>query len=231
MNRPLVVITGAAGGLGRVVAQAFADRARLVLLDISEAALVKAFGPQREGVHLIAVDLTNAGAVEDALQPLFDREGPAAVLCNLAGGFDMGPAVHETPDQAWRQLLDLNVATLINACRSVVPGMLTAGTGKVINVAAAGAVTGAAHKGAYSASKSAVARLTESMALELRSQGINVNAIAPSIIDTPANRAAMPDADPGDWVSPQNLADVIQFLASPQASALHGAVIPVVGLS
>lgn len=231
MSRPLVVITGAAGSLGRVVAQTFADHARLVLLDINEQALVNAFGPARDGLQLIAVDLTHAAAVDDALKPLLEREGPVAVLCNLAGGFDMGPAVHETSDQAWRQLLDLNVSSVLNACRSIVPGMLAAGDGKVINVAAAGAATGTAHKGAYCASKSAVARLTESMALELRSQGINVNAISPSIIDTPANRAAMPDANPAHWVSPQDLADIIQFLASPQAKAIHGAVIPVVGLS
>lgn len=232
MNRPLVVVTGAAGGLGRIVARMFQEAgARLILVDISEAALVAAFGAARDDQLLVAVDLTNAAAVEDALKPIFDQHGAATVLCNIAGGFSMGPAVHETPDQLWRQLLDLNVATVINACRAVVPAMLKARNGKIINVAAAGASSGAAQKGAYCAAKSAVARLTESMALELRGQGINVNAVAPSIIDTPANRADMPDADFSEWVSPQDLGKVIGFLASHEAGAVHGAVIPVVGLS
>lgn len=232
MNRPLVVVTGAAGGLGRIVARMFQEAgARLILVDISEAALVAAFGAARDDQLLVAVDLTNAAAVEDALKPVFDQHGAATVLCNIAGGFSMGPAVHETPDQLWRQLLDLNVATVINACRAVVPAMLKARNGKIINVAAAGASSGAAQKGAYCAAKSAVARLTESMALELRGQGINVNAVAPSIIDTPANRADMPDADFSEWVSPQDLGKVIGFLASHEAGAVHGAVIPVVGLS
>lgn len=231
MNRPLVVVTGAAGGLGRVVAQMFQQAgARLVLVDISESALIATFSAAQDDQFLVAVNLTNGAMVEDTLKPIFAQHGPATVLCNIAGGFSMGPAVHETTDQLWHQMLDLNVATVINACRAVVPAMIDARHGKIINIAAAGASSGAANKGAYCAAKSAVARLTESMALELRSQGINVNAVAPSIIDTPANRADMPDADFSQWVSPQDLSKVIGFLASADASAIHGAVIPVVGL-
>src|SRR5690606_9889012 len=103
--------------------------------------------------------------------------------------------------------------------------------GRIINVAAAAADSGKGGMGAYCASKSAVARITESMAHELRTRGINVNAVAPSIIDTPANRADMPDADPAIWVSPHQLADIMLFLASGRSSAIRGAVIPVVGLS
>lgn len=143
----------------------------------------------------------------------------------------MGVEVHDADASVWQRMMDLNVTTTLNACRVVVPGMLSAGQGKVINVAAAGAASGKAGMGAYCASKSVVARLTESMALELREKGINVNAIAPSIIDTPANRADMPDADFAKWVSTRQLADVVGFLASDRASAVHGAVIPVVGLS
>jgi NAD(P)-dependent dehydrogenase (short-subunit alcohol dehydrogenase family) len=109
--------------------------------------------------------------------------------------------------------------------------MLEAGGGRIVNVGAASALKGAALMGAYVASKSAVIRLTETMALELREKNINVNCVLPSIIDTPENRAAMPDADPKRWVAPQALADVIVFLASDAARAVHGAAVPVTGLS
>ena len=228
-NAPqVIVITGAAGGLGRVVADAFAGPgAHLVLVDVPGAPL-PASDANRTAV---AVNLTDADATQKALQAVFDRVGPAQVLCNIAGGFTMGLAVHETPPQTWEQMVDLNVNTLINASRAVVPGMLAAGRGKIVNVAAASATSGKAAMGPYVFTKSGVARLTETMALELRERGINVNAVAPSIIDTPANRKAMPDADPQRWVAPSALAAVIRFLASDAASAVHGAVIPVVGLS
>ncbi|TFW05731.1 SDR family NAD(P)-dependent oxidoreductase [Oxalobacteraceae bacterium OM1] len=227
-NSRIVVITGAAGGLGRVVAHAFGGQGtHLVLVDVPGAPLPASDANQTA----VAVNLTDAEATLQALKPVFERIGPASVLCNIAGGFTMGTPVHETPPQTWQQMAEMNVSTLINASRAVVPGMLAAGRGKVVNVAAASATSGKATMGAYVLAKSGVARLTETMALELREQGINVNAVAPSIIDTPANRAAMPDADPKRWVSPAQLAAVIRFLASDDAAAVHGAVIPVVGLS
>jgi NAD(P)-dependent dehydrogenase (short-subunit alcohol dehydrogenase family) len=109
--------------------------------------------------------------------------------------------------------------------------MLEQGGGKIVNIGAIGGVTGRPHMAAYSAAKSAVIRLTEAMALELRERNINVNCVLPSIIDTPQNRTAMPDANPAQWVAPEALADVIVFLASERARAVHGAAVPVVGLS
>jgi len=126
-------------------------------------------------------------------------------------------------------MLGLNARSVINVARAVVPGMIAAGNGKIVNIAALAGLAGKADMGAYSASKAAVIRLTESMSAELRDKGINVNCIMPSIIDTPQNRAAMPKADPGRWVTPQALAEVVMFLASDAASAIHGAAIPVTG--
>jgi NAD(P)-dependent dehydrogenase (short-subunit alcohol dehydrogenase family) len=128
-------------------------------------------------------------------------------------------------------MLDLNVDSVLTSVRAVVPILLGQGGGKIINVGAIGGLTGRAHMAAYSAAKSAVIRLTEAMALELRERNINVNCVLPSIIDTPQNRTAMPDADPKRWVAPEALADVIVFLASNRSRAVHGAAIPVVGLS
>jgi NAD(P)-dependent dehydrogenase (short-subunit alcohol dehydrogenase family) len=167
----------------------------------------------------------------DSVQSAVKRVGRVDVLCNIAGGFRMGTPVHETSDKDWNFLMDLNARTVINMSRAVVPLMLKAGGGKIVNVGAFAAQKGAAQMGAYIASKSAVIRLTESMAAELREKNINVNCVLPTIIDTPENRRAMPDADPKRWVAPQALADVIAFLASDAARAIHGAAVPVTGLS
>lgn len=227
-----VMITGAAGNLGQAVAVAFAARgARLVLLARQVSELQDAFGEEGPERLYLATDLLDAQQVSAALTVALERFGRVDVLCNLAGGFRMGPAVHETPDSNWDFLLDINARTLLTTARFVVPHMLARGSGKIINVGAFAAQKGADGMGAYCAAKSSVIRLTESMAAELREKNINVNCVLPTIIDTPENRAAMPGADPARWVAPQDLANVIVYLASPAARAIHGAAVPVTGLS
>lgn len=227
-----VLITGAAGHLGRAVAAAFdAEGANLALLDRDPAGLERAFGGDGERRLHLACDLLDAAQVQAAVAAALARFGRIDVLCNAAGAFGMGEAVHETSDATWDFLLDVNARTLLHAARAVVPAMLRAGGGKVINVGAFSARRGLAAMGAYTASKSVVIRLTEAMAAELRERGINVNCVLPTIIDTPDNRAAMPDADPSRWVAPADLAAVIRFLASDAARAVHGAALPVAGLS
>ena len=179
----------------------------------------------------MAADLLNAAGVEAAVAAAAKRFGRIDVLCNIAGGFRMGSPVHETSDNDWNFLFDINARTMLHAVRAVVPRMLEAGGGKIVNVGAYSAQRGAANVGAYIASKSAVIRLTESMAAELRDKNINVNCVLPTTIDTPENRKAMPDADPKKWVAPEDLANVVAFLASDAARAIHGAAIPVTGLS
>jgi len=225
------LITGAAGNLGRAVGAAFGSAgASLVLLDREVKSLRAAYGDKPERFLLLEVDLLNAGAVAKAVETALQRFPRIDVLCNIAGGFRMGQPVHETPRDTWELMLDLNAKSVINTARAVVPGMLAAGHGKIVNIAALAGLAGKANMGPYSASKSAVIRLTESMSAELRDKGINVNCILPSIIDTPQNRADMPGDDPRRWVSPEALADVMLFLASDQARAIHGAAIPVNGL-
>ena len=231
-NSRTIVITGAAGNLGMAVAQVFANEgAQLVLLDrapIGEAALVKLAPAQ---CLPIALDLCDAAQVAAAVAQALARFGCIDVLCNLTGGFAMGDAVHATCDSTWDFLHDMNVRTLRNTSRAVVPQMLRQGGGKIVNVGAYSAQRGLAHMGAYTAAKSEVLRLTEAMAAELRAKNINVNCVLPSILDTLQNRADMPDADPARWVSPHDLAQVIAFLASDAARAIHGAAVPVTGLS
>jgi NAD(P)-dependent dehydrogenase (short-subunit alcohol dehydrogenase family) len=227
-----VLITGACGNLGRAVAQAFSDKGwTLVLLDREQSLLESIYGPDTDRQLSLAANLLDAAAVDAAVQRALQQFGRIGVLCNLAGGFRMGEAVHETSDSTWDFLLGLNVRSVLHTARAVVPAMLAGGGGRIVNVGAGAAGKGGANMGAYAASKSAVARLTESMAAELREKGINVNCVLPSIIDTPENRKDMPKADPSRWVSPQSLAGVIAFLASDAAKDIHGASVPVTGLS
>lgn len=227
-----IMVTGAAGNLGRAVGNAFHQLGgNLVLVDRQIDGLQRAFGKEQERCALVAVDLLNQAQVKDAVESAVSRFGRIDVLCNVAGGFRMGPPVHETPDQDWNFLFDLNSRSLMHAVRAVVPGMLAARGGKIVNIAANAAQKGVAGMGAYCASKDVVIRMTEAMAAELRDSNINVNCVMPSIIDTPENRAAMPGADFSRWVAPEALADVIVFLASDGARAIHGAALPVVGRS
>jgi NAD(P)-dependent dehydrogenase (short-subunit alcohol dehydrogenase family) len=227
-----VLITGAAGNLGVAVAQAFAAQgANLVLIDRGADLLAKAFGAEDERRMFAATNLLDAAQVESTVAAAAARFGRIDVACNIAGGFRMGEPVHATSDANWSFLFDINARTLLYVARAVVPRMLAAGSGKLVNVGAFAAQRGAAQMGAYVASKSAVIRLTETMALELREKNINVNCVLPTIIDTPENRRSMPKADPARWVAPADLANVIAFLASDAARAIHGAAVPVTGLS
>ncbi|CAN5454325.1 SDR family oxidoreductase [soil metagenome] len=231
----VVMVTGASGNLGSAVAQAFsALGAQLVLVERHVDTLqgvLAADGAAGAAPLLLAADLLDPVQVDGAVGAAIARFGRIDVLCNLAGGFRMGEAVHETSASTWDFLFDLNARTVVHTAKAVVPHMLKQGGGRIVNVGAFAAQKGAAQMGAYIASKSAVIRLTESMAAELREKGINVNCVLPTIIDTPENRAAMPDADPARWVAPDDLANAIVFLASTQARAIHGAALPVTALS
>lgn len=224
---PIVMITGAGGHLAQAVAQRFArDGAKLVLLAHHAARLQ----PQWQGntdALVLEADLRQPAQVARAVDDGCARFGRIDALAHIAGGFRMGEAVHETSDASWDFLMDVNARSFVNVARALVPRMLQQGGGRIVTVGAAG---GAAHMGAYAASKSALIRLTEAMAAELKDRNINVNCVLPSIIDTADNRAAMPKADPSRWVAPEALADVIAFLCSDAARAVHGAAIPVTGL-
>jgi NAD(P)-dependent dehydrogenase (short-subunit alcohol dehydrogenase family) len=220
-----VVVTGASGNLGAAVVRAFATRdANVVLVARHVDAMA---GVRLERQLVVAADLVQQADAYRVAAETMARFGRIDVLCNIAGGFRMGAPVHETTDETWNLLLDLNVVTMLNRVRAVVPRMLAQGAGRIVNVAANAALRGTAGMGAYCATKSAVIRLTESMAAELRERNVNVNCVLPTTLDTPENRAAMPGADPSRWVQPDDLAQTIVFLASPGARAIHGAALPV----
>ena len=227
-----VIVTGAAGNLGKAVAAAFAALgANLVLVDLKRDSLAAAFAAENGQRVFAPVNLLEMSGASAMAQTALSRFGRIDVLCNIAGGFRMGETVHETSDENWNFLFDINTRTVLHAVRAVVPHLLAAGGGKIVNVGAFAAQKGVAQMGAYTASKGTVIRMTEAMAAELRDKHINVNCVLPTIIDTPDNRAAMPKADPATWVAPADLANVIVFLASDAARAVHGAAVPVTSLS
>ena len=227
-----VFITGAAGNLGRAIAAAFEARgANVVAVGRTKESLAAALGVESDRGLFVTADLLDQAALDSAVKLARSRFGRVDILCNIAGGFRMGSPVHETSDADWDFLMDINARTLLHAVRAVVPQKIEAGGGKIVNVGAFAAQKGVAQMGAYVAAKSAVIRLTEAMAAELRDRNINVNCVLPTIIDTPENRAGMPKADPSRWVAPADLANVIVFLASDEARAIHGAALPVTGLS
>lgn len=229
-----VIVTGAAGTLAGEVARHFAAAgANVALVDINRDAL----GGVLPGLntasasHCIQADLTDEDSVAGMVGEVMGRFGAIDVLANIAGGFTMGPRVHETDIKDWDFMLDLNAKSVFLTCRAVIPHMLTPSGGKIVNVAARVANEGKGRMAPYSVSKSAVARLTESLAAEYRNDNININCIMPGTIDTPGNRRDMPDADYSKWVALAALADVILFLASDGARAIHGASVPVFGLT
>jgi NAD(P)-dependent dehydrogenase (short-subunit alcohol dehydrogenase family) len=231
----VVLVTGAGGSLGSAVARTFyAGGARLVLAERSPekiAAALPEIAQDADRALVQAADLTDAASVEALVQAALERFGQIDALANTVGGYRAGTPVHETPVEQWEFMLSLNARTAFLVSQAVIPPMLERGSGHIVHVAARAALSGGAKMAAYSASKSALIRLVESLAAELKHSGITVNCVLPGTIDTPQNRAEMPKADFSKWVAPEAIADVIAFLASDAAQAVQGAAIPVYGRS
>ena len=224
MDGKVVVVTGASGALGKVVAElALARGARVAGVDHAPSQV-----PATETrIELGGVDLSDAAQAKKAIDAAAAHFGKLDALINIAGGFAF-EAVAEGDPKTWQHMYALNVLTALNASRSAIPHLAASSAGRIVNIGAIGALQAGAGMGAYAASKAGVHRLTEALAAEWKGK-ITVNAVLPSIIDTPANRASMPKADFVKWVTPQELANVILFLASDAASAVTGALIPVNG--
>jgi NAD(P)-dependent dehydrogenase (short-subunit alcohol dehydrogenase family) len=233
LKNKIVIITGAVGNLGSATARLFRQAgAKTVLVDRSPDRVREAFKNLAGSPdHLLAggVDLSDAASLGKLLEQTLAKFGRVDVLVNTVGAFRGGKPVHEADPADWDFLFSANVRTTLLCCRSVIPQMLKQKSGRIINVSSREGLEAHAGFAAYSASKSAVLRLTESLAAELKASDINVNCIMPSVIDTPQNRAAMPNADFSKWVAPEAIADVIAFLASDAARAVTGAAVPVYG--
>jgi NAD(P)-dependent dehydrogenase (short-subunit alcohol dehydrogenase family) len=220
-----IAVTGAFGALGAAMVQgALAAGARVAAIDRAAApasgvANATAFG---------GVDLADATAAKTAIDAAAKALGGLDGLVNIAGTFRWETLADGSVD-TWDLLYRVNLRTAVAASQAAIPHLISSGAGRIVNISAAGSIKAGAGMGAYAASKSGVARLTEALAEELKDRGITVNAILPSTIDTAANRADMPKADFSRWVTPAQLSDVIVFLLSDRASAVTGALLPVAG--
>jgi NAD(P)-dependent dehydrogenase (short-subunit alcohol dehydrogenase family) len=218
-----VIVTGGFGALGHTVAEAFSSQgykvARIDFVQSPRSALPGA-------LEIGGVDLTDAAATRAALDKVVAAHGGIDVLVNIAGGFTW-ETLAEGDLESWARMHTMNVTTAATITKLALPELLKGEETRIINIGAGAAVKAGMGMGAYAASKSGVHRLTEALAEELAGSSVTVNAILPSIIDTPTNRKDMPDADASQWVQPAAIADVILFLASPAARAINGALIPV----
>lgn len=223
MRNKTVIITGAFGVLGRAVGEiASAQGARVAMLDMKTAAQT-----MTDPELAMAVDLTNAAETAAAMQSVRVKTGSIDALLNIAGGFAWESFAEGGAIITWERMFTLNLKTTLTATQAALPHLIEA-QGAVVNVGAASALKAGAGMGAYAASKQGVMKFTESLAEELKGK-VRVNAVLPSILDTPQNRKDMPQADPSAWVQPADLAKVMLFLASQDARAVTGALLPVTG--
>lgn len=226
----VVIVTGAGGNLGSAIAEELSRRgATLVCADYSSAALdatLKRLAPGATALPIAGLDLSKAEDAQKLVAVAIERYGHVDALTNTVGGFRMAP-VGPAALTEWDFLMNINARATLATSAAVLPPMIERRYGRIVHVAAAAGLKGGAELAAYSASKAAVMRIVESLAEEARDHGVTANCILPGTIDTPQNRAAMPDADASKWVTPANLARVVAFLISDEGGAITGAAIPV----
>jgi NAD(P)-dependent dehydrogenase (short-subunit alcohol dehydrogenase family) len=223
-------VTGAFGNLGMAVARTFREQGALVAL-LGRSRPPAALAAEFPAPHCVlgGVDLTTAASAGTAMETVRTTLGGIDVLVNVAGGFRW-QTLEQGDADGWDAMFASNLKTAVVSTKMALPLLLRSPAGRIINVGAGAAVRAAgAGMGAYTASKAGVHKLTESLAQELKDRGITVNAVLPGTIDTPQNRADMPNADVTRWVQPEAIAAVIAFLASEQAAAVTGALVPVYG--
>lgn len=223
----VIIVTGGFGVLGSTLGSLLLERgARIALLDRAQAPA--ALQDVENLLSLSGVDLTSAESAQSAVQHVAEYFGRVDGLVNVAGGF-----VWETFEagnlDTWDRLYQINLRTAVVSTQAALPQLLLSGAGRIVNIGALAALKAGLGMGAYAASKAGVARFTEALAEELKDRNVTVNALLPSIIDTPTNRADMPDADASRWVTPKALASVVAFLLSDEAGAVTGACLPVSG--
>jgi NAD(P)-dependent dehydrogenase (short-subunit alcohol dehydrogenase family) len=230
----IAIVTGGAGALGRATNRALLDAGATVITTDTHAHgmhdLVASFPDDlRSRFTTVEADVATEEGAAAVVRRATEAYGGLDILVNIVGGYAGGPHIAETDLATWQQQITLNATTAFLMARAAIPAMQPGARGRIINVSSRVARTSPAGLGAYAVSKAAVITLTEVLANEVRDSGITVNAIMPSVIDTPANRRDMPDADFAAWVRPEQIGAVIRFLASDESGIISGAAIPVYG--
>jgi NAD(P)-dependent dehydrogenase (short-subunit alcohol dehydrogenase family) len=222
-----VLVTGGTGGLGAAVTTAFLDAGwRVVVPWLVEHELERL--PARNGLELVKADLFDLASARDcATVAASEVDSPLRAVVNLVGGFAMGGKVHETPVEDFENQLRLNLRATYLTCQQTLPHLITAGGGSIVCMSSRAALHPFSGAAGYITSKAAVLALVTALDVEYKNAGIRANAVLPGVIDTPGNRASMPDSDRKDWVSPADIARTIVFLSSDDSSAISGAQVPV----
>ncbi|MCG8607204.1 SDR family oxidoreductase [bacterium] len=235
LNGKVVLITGSTGELGTSVTMTFLGKGATVIgLGSRQSSLEDLRSKLNVNVDRfsgLVVDVLDASSIGSAVDNVVENHRGIDVLINLVGGFVGGSPLHETSEEKWDKMMALNAKSVFLCMKKVLPQMFERKSGRIINVGGKGGVQATTGTAAYSASKAAVINLTQTVAAEGRENNITANVVIPSIIDTKANRDAMPEADFGRWVTPDSVAKVIVFLCSEEAKDISGAVIPVYGRS
>jgi NAD(P)-dependent dehydrogenase (short-subunit alcohol dehydrogenase family) len=231
----VVVVAGGTGGLGKAVSLAFLEEDAKVVVSYRKeeelAALKKAAGAKAAALEGAVVDVTNERAAGEFVGGVLSRHGRVDALVNTVGGYVGGVKLWELETKVFETMLSLNLRSGYVLSRAVVPAMLKQKHGSIVNVAAKAAFDHGAGAAAYAASKAAAVAMMDSLAADVKGTGVRVNSILPCIIDTAANRQAMPNADFTVWPKPEEIAQVILFLCSDKAAVVHGAAVPVYGNS
>jgi NAD(P)-dependent dehydrogenase (short-subunit alcohol dehydrogenase family) len=228
----VALIAGGTGGLGRAVSQAFLEQGAKVIVTFrktQEFEELKAIAGRDAALVGSDVDVTDQTAVQKLVSEIVTQHGHLDFLVNAVGAYAGGATLWETDTRVFDQMLQLNLTSGYVLCRAVVPMMRKQGSGAIVNVASKAASDHAAGAAAYVASKAAAVAMMDSLAAEMKGSGVRVNSILPSIIDTEANRKAMPGADFAKWPKPEEIARVILFLCSDESRLIQGAAIPVYG--
>jgi len=230
-SNKVVLITGGTGALGRAVVEAFnASNAASVATYITDRE-VESAKAKIKTLELIKADITKEDQVMQLVSDVLQKHGRIDVLVNVVGGYVGGKSVSELEENEWDKMMNLNLKSSFLISKHVLPVMIRAKQGKVVHISSRTGLKSGGYDSAYAASKSGLMRLVESISEEVKEYGINVNCILPSIIDTDANRKAMPDANFSKWVKTGDVANLVLFLCSEEAKAINGAAIPAFGLA
>jgi NAD(P)-dependent dehydrogenase (short-subunit alcohol dehydrogenase family) len=235
MTDSVILVTGGAGNLGRAVTREFLERGARVAVPIyktdSAGALDELTQEHSDRLHSFPLDLTTERGAEQAIRRVKEWGGGLDAVAHLIGGYSAAGRLAEAPLDEWDRMIDLNLRSAWLIARFAIPAMQERGGGSLVFVSSRAARKVGKGQGAYAVSKAALVTLAEVISEEYRQEGIRANAVLPGTVDTPANRASMPDADHARWTSPSEIASVIAYLASPESAAVTGAAVSVQGRS
>lgn len=228
----IVLVTGGTGALGRAITLAFAQcNATVISSYVNEREIEQIKTQTKSAVQLIKADITKTEEVDKLVSSVVGKYGRIHILVNVVGGYLGGKSIYQVEEKEWDLMMTVNLKSAFLISKYVVPQMISSKYGKIIHVSSRTGLRSEGYDSAYAASKSGLIRLVESLSEETKGSNINVNCIMPSMIDTEANRKAMPTADFNKWLKPGDLANVVLFLSSEEAKAITGAAIPTYGLA